>query len=162
MTLETADGSPGDRLAVLDALLRFAAGADAGDEDLITSAFTPDAEVDFGPCGRSLGLDFAVLRSRAAIVGFLACTAEWQVTSHAVTNPLAAIAGDRARLRTLVDAVHIVRDEPGTRFRMMNRYEAELDRGADGWAIDRLRINNVWFEGDPRTLLLRRGARHAP
>ena len=37
----------------------------------------------------------------------------------------------------------------------MNRYDAELRRDADGWAIDRLTLTNIWFEGDPRTLMNR-------
>ena len=74
-------------------------------------------EVDFGPCGEQLGLDFNVLRSRAAIVAFLAGTAERQVTSHAVTDPRAEVDGDRACLSALADAVHIARDAPAARFR---------------------------------------------
>lgn len=155
MMVETFAESAGDRLAVADALLRFAEGADAGDEGLLASAFTTDAELDFEACGRSLGLDFGVLRDRAVMTGFLAGTAVRQVTSHAVTNARAVVTGDRAGLRALVDAVHILRDEPGVRFRMMNRYEADLERRAGEWAIHRLRIMNVWFEGDPRTLLQR-------
>ena len=118
----------GEKLAVADALLRFVAGVDAGDATLLASGVAPQAEVDFGPCGERLGLDFGVLHGRAAIVGFLAGTAERQVTSHAVTNPRTAVDGDGAHLSALVDAVHIVRAAPDTRFRMMNRYDAELRR----------------------------------
>ncbi|TXM99033.1 nuclear transport factor 2 family protein [Methylobacterium sp. WL64] len=155
MNAEAVAKSANDRLAMTDALLRFAEGADRGDEGLLASAFTADAEIDFEPCGRSLGLEFGVLRDRAAIVGFLAGIAARQITSHAVTNPRAAIAGDRASLSALVEAVHVIRDEPGARFRMMNRYVADLEWHEDRWAINRLRIVNVWFEGDPRTLLRR-------
>ncbi len=145
----------GERLGITDALLRFAAGVDSGSATLLASAFTPQAEVDFGPCGERLGLDFGVLQGRAVIVAFLAGTAERQVTSHAVTNPRVQVDGDRVFLSALVDAVHIARDAPGTRFRMMNRYEAELQRHPDVWSIERLTITNIWFEGDPRTLLNR-------
>ncbi|WP_375410950.1 nuclear transport factor 2 family protein [uncultured Methylobacterium sp.] len=155
MTVWAAAGYAGDQLAVTDAMLRFAEGADMGDKGLLASAFTANAEVDFEPCGRSLGLEFGVLRDRAAIVGFLVRIAARQVTSHAVTNPRAVIAGDRASLSVLVEAVHFAREEPGARLRMMNRYVADLERDEDRWSIHRLRITNIWFEGDPRTLLLR-------
>lgn len=145
----------GEQLGVADALLRFAAGVDSGSATLLASAFTMEAEVDFGPCGERLGLDFGVLRSRAAIVTFLVGTAERQVTSHAVTNSRAEVDGDRALLSALVDAVHIVRNPRAARFRMMNRYDAELRRSCDIWAIERLTITNIWFEGEPRTLLNR-------
>ena len=154
----TAASDAGERLAVADALLRFAAGVDAGDAALLASAFAPDAAVDFRPCGERLGLDFGVLHGQATIVGFLAGTAERQVTNHAVTNPRTGIDGDGARLSALVDAVHIVRAAPATRFRMMNRYDAELRRGPGDWTIDRLTITNIWFDGDPRVLLTRKGA----
>ena len=36
---------------------------------------------------------------------------------------------------------------------MLNRYEATLCQEAEGWRIDRLVIDNVWFEGEPRIML---------
>ena len=150
-----AAADAGEKLVITDALLRFAAGIDAGNAALLASAFTTEAEVDFGPCSERLGLSFGVLRSRAAIVAFLAGTAKRQVTSHAVTNPRSEVDGDRAFLTALVDAVHIIRDTRAARFRMMNRYDAELRRSCDVWSIERLTIKNIWFEGDPQTLLNR-------
>ncbi len=150
-----------NHVAVTDALLRFGAGTDEGDRDLLSSAFAVDAVVDFGPCGRKLGLDFPPLTGREAIVGFLGGTSAQQVTSHLVSNSRIAMNGGRATVRALVEAVHIIRAEPDQRFRMMNRYDAELDLEPDAWRIERLVIDNIWFEGDPRTMLHRQ-ARHAP
>lgn len=62
--------SADDHLSITDALLKFGAGTDAGDAALLTSAFTREAVVDFGPCGRKLGLDFEPLRGRDGIVVF--------------------------------------------------------------------------------------------
>ncbi|MBP1179323.1 hypothetical protein JOE48_001287 [Methylobacterium sp. PvR107] len=77
------------------------------------------------------------------IVAFLASTAAGQVTRLVVTNPFVVVTGDRASLSALVEAVHIVRNAPDRRFRMMNRCEASLERRVDGWAIGRLRSEDV-------------------
>ena len=145
--------SPADRLAIGDALLRFAAGTDEGNAGLIASAFASKAVVDFGPCGEKLGLTFEPLAGRDTIVGFLAGTSQKQSTSHVVTNARAEVTGGAARSHTLVEATHMRRTDPGARFRMLNRYEATLCLEADVWRIDRLMIDNIWFEGEPRIML---------
>lgn len=147
--------SADDHLAITDALLRFGAGTDAGDAALLASTFVVDAVVDFGPCGRKLDLAFEPLRGQAEIVGFLAGTAALQVTSHVVTNARARRQGDRASLRALVEATHIVRTDTDRRFRMMNWYEAKLEPDQGEWRITDLLIDNIWFEGDPHTILHR-------
>lgn len=74
-------------LGVSDALLRFATGTDDGDLAMLDSAFAEDALVDFGACGRAIGLNFEPLEGAAMITGFLVGTSRRQVTSHVVTNP---------------------------------------------------------------------------
>ena len=145
-------------IAVLDALLRFGVGTDDGEMALLRSAFAADAHVDFGPCGRKLGLDFPPLEGVDAIADFLCGTSEQQVTSHVVTNPRIEAADDRAQLRALVDATHVVRSDPSRRFRMMNWYVAGLEQSAGAWRIARMTIDNIWFEGDAGILMLRQGA----
>ena len=87
-------GGPADELpGVIDALYRFGAGVDHGDGDLLATSFTDDAVVDFGPCGRAMGLDYPVLIGGDAIVGFLRATGETQTTSHVITNGRARIEG---------------------------------------------------------------------
>ena len=144
-----------DHLAITDALLRFAAGVDEGEAALIESAFADDAEIDFAPCGAALGLEFGVVRGREVIVDFLAGTAVGQATSHVVSNARTTRDGEAASLVALVDAVHIARADRTDRFRMMNRYEARLVGRSEVWVLRRVRIVNVWFEGDPRVLLSR-------
>ena len=148
MSIASAD----DYLGVADALLRFGAGVDRADERLLASAFTVDAVVDFGPCGRKLDLDFPVVAGRDDIVAFLASTGRTQTTSHVVTNARVHKDGSSAKLRALVDATHISRRDPSRRFRMMNWYD--LDLAADGrtWRARRLVIDNVWFSGEPNLL----------
>lgn len=150
-----SDVATEDRIMAGDALLRFAAGTDEGDADLIRSAFADAAVVDFGPCGAKLGLPFPPLEGRDAIVGFLAATSVHQMTSHVITNMRMAAVPDGIVVRALVEATHIVRREPSHRFRMLDPYHATLVRSEDGWRIKLLVIDNIWFEGDPRTMLCR-------
>ena len=155
MTSSTWAANTVDLLAVTDALLRFGAGTDDGDRDLLESAFTTQAVVDFGPCGRKLGLDFGRLEGRETIVGFLSGTSAQQVTSHVVTNGRVRMGQGQATLGALVEATHVVRADPQRRFRMMCRYDAELSPDLADWRIARLVIDNVWFEGDPQVMFER-------
>lgn len=54
------------------------ARVDLGDPDLIATAFSDDAAVDFGPCGRKMGLEFPMMSGSETIVGFLGATARTQ------------------------------------------------------------------------------------
>ena len=147
--------SANDHINVTDTLLRFGAGADAGDSHLLSTAFSDDAVVDFRPCGRKMGLDFPLMTGGETIVGFLAATSRTQTTSHVVTNARVRFEGSEARLRALVDATHISKQESSRHFRMMNWYEARLVKDQTFWRIHHIVIDNVWFAGDPKILLER-------
>ena len=133
--------------------MRFGAGVDRADERLLASAFTVDAVVDFGPCGRKLNLDFPVVAGREAIVAFLAATGRTQTTSHAVANARVQTQGSSATLRALVDATHISKRDPMRRFQMVNWYELDLVEQELTWQAQRLVIDNIWFSGEPDVLL---------
>lgn len=150
---ETHITSADDTAEVLDALLRFGAGVDHDDASLLATAFSDDAVVDFGPCGRKMDLDFPVLTGAETIVGFLGANAGKQTTTHAITNGRASIDGNVAKLRALVDATHLPKGDHSRRCRMMNWYEMELVKDAGLWRIRRLVINNAWFSGDVQVLL---------
>ena len=152
-TFDDSSVSSGDHLEVMDVLYRFAAGVDRNDEKLLATAFDDHAEVDFGPCGRKMSLDFPVLTGGATIVRFLGATSGTQTTSHVITNGRAHAEGGTAKLRALVDATHMPKGEHSRRCRMMNWYDADLVRDARLWRIRRLVIDNVWFDGDPQVLL---------
>ena len=145
--------SANDHVLVVDALYRFGAGVDSNDRNLLETAFSDDAVVDFKPCGRKMGLDFPVLTGAETIVEFLSASAKTQITSHTITNGRVHSTGDRAKLQALVDATHILRRDGSQRFQMRNWYEAELVEVEDRWRIGRLSIDNVWFTGDPQVLL---------
>ena len=88
---ETEFAPAGDLPGVMDALYRFGAGVDRNDKALLATAFTDDAVVDFGPCGRAMGLEFPVLTGGGSIVGFLSANATTQTTSHVITNGRARV-----------------------------------------------------------------------
>ena len=120
---------PAELAGVVDALYRFGAGVDHNEPDLLASAFAGDAVVDFGPCGRAMGLDFPVLTGAETIVGFLRANAEVQTTSHVITNGRAKVEGGAAKLRALVDATHLPKSDHSRRCQMMNWYDADLVQG---------------------------------
>ncbi|MBC7806764.1 MAG: nuclear transport factor 2 family protein, partial [Akkermansiaceae bacterium] len=133
--------SAADHSEVMDALYRFGAGVDHNDPALIASAFSEHVVVDFGPCGRKMGLEFPVLTGHETVVGFLSANAGSQTTSHVITNGRVHVEGDVARLHTLVDATHLPRGDHSRRCQMMNWYEVELVRVGRLWRIRRLVID---------------------
>ena len=153
MFTQSGTPPPGELAGMVDALYRFGAGVDHNDADLLASAFAGDAVVDFGPCGRAMGLDFPVLTGGETIVGFLRANAEVQTTSHVITNGRGQVEGGAAKLRALVDATHLPKTDHSRHCRMMNWYDVELVKGGDIWRIGRLVISNAWFTGDLKVLL---------
>ena len=154
MTLDQpATAFAAERLEVIDALYRFGAGVDHNDADLLATAFSDDAVVDFGPCGRAMGLEFPILTGGESIVGFLCGNAGKQTTSHVITNGRARINGGSAVLRALVDATHLPKDDHSCRCQMMNWYDVDLVKEADAWRMRRVVISNAWFTGDVQVLL---------
>ncbi len=154
MTLDhAATASAAERLEVGGALCRFGAGADLNDAGLLATAFSDEAVVDFGPCGRAMGLDFPVLTGGGTIVGFLCSNAEKQTTSHVITDGRARIDGDPAVLRALVDATHLPKDDHSRRCQMMNWHDVDSVRKADSWRMRRVATSNAWFTGDVQVLL---------
>lgn len=149
----TANAPAGEPWEVMDALYRFGAGIDHNDGELLATAFSDDAVVDFGPCGRAMGLDFPLLTGGDTIVRFLRATAEAQTTTHVITNGLAEIEGNAARLRALVDATHLPKGDHSPRCQMMNWYDVDLVKDENLWRMRRLVISNAWFTGDTQVLL---------
>ena len=147
--------SANDHINVTDALLRFGAGVDDGDRQLLATAFTGDAVVDFGPCGLKMGLDFSLMTGGEAIIAFLGTTARTQTTSHVVTNARVQVEGPEARLLALVDAMHRPKQDPSRHCRMMNWYKVTLVKDQNFWRMRHLVIDNLWFTGDPNILLER-------
>lgn len=141
-----------DKLAVVDALYRFAAGIDLRDKGLLASALAENAVSDFRPAAAKAGFDYPVIEGRDFIVAALTAALATLDTTHSVTNPRVTIDGDRARLDALVEAQHVSRDDHTRHYLMKNRYDVELARKGDGWVITRNTVDNVWRSGDPAVL----------
>jgi len=141
-----------NKIAVVDALYRFAAGIDLRDQDLLASALAEDAVSDFGPAAAKAGFEYPVLEGRLNIVAVLSEALKLLDTTHSVSNPRVTLDGDRARLDALVEAQHVSRSDPSRHFLMKNRYDVELVRQGDVWVIQRTTVDNVWRSGDPAVL----------
>jgi hypothetical protein len=141
-----------DRLAIVDALYRFAAGIDLRDKSLLSSSLAEGAVLDFGPAGAKAGFEYPVLEGRDFIVAALTASLATLDTTHSVSNPRVTIDGDRARLDALVEAQHVPRDDHTRQYLMKNRYDVELARAGDVWVITRNTVDNVWRSGDPAVL----------
>jgi SnoaL-like domain len=100
-----------DRLAVVDALYRFAAGIDLRDESLLSSSLAENAVSDFRPAAAKAGFEYPVIEGRDAIVAALTTSLATLDTTHSVTNPRVTIDGDNARLDALVEAQHVPRHD---------------------------------------------------
>ena len=67
--------------------------------------------------------------------------------------------GAHASLVALVEAQHLPRSDHSRHLLLKNFYFADLVRDGSRWLIERLRIENVWYDGEPSVLFPRpRGA----
>jgi septum formation inhibitor-activating ATPase MinD len=137
-----------DKLAVIDALYRFAAGIDLRDKSLLSSALAENAVSDFRLAAAKAGFEYPVIEGRDIIVAALTASLAKLDTTHSVTNPRVTIDGDTARLDALVEAQHVSQDDHTLSYLMKNRYDVELARKGDGWVITRNTVDNVWRSGD--------------
>lgn len=145
-------GEVHERLEVLDALHRFAAGQDLKDERLFASAFAEDSELDFTQPAARLGVTLPVFSGRARIVDTIMTVLRGLDTTHTVSNPRAWVDGDAASLFALVEAQHLPHGEHGRHLLLKNFYRVRLARSHNGWAMTQVRIDNVWISGDRRVL----------
>ncbi|MFM0040211.1 nuclear transport factor 2 family protein [Paraburkholderia strydomiana] len=153
MTMSTSlTNEAADKLAVVDALYRFAAGIDLRDRNLLSSSLAENAVSDFRQAAAKAGFDYPVIEGRDVIVEALTVSLATLDTTHSVTNPRVTIAGDTARLDALVEAQHVPRGDHTRHYLMKNRYDVELARKGDVWVITRSTIDNVWRSGDPAVL----------
>ena len=76
-----------DKIAVVEALYRFAAGIDLRDKDLLASALADDAVSDFTPVAAKAGFEYPVLEGRTNIVAVLSEALKLLDTTHTVSNP---------------------------------------------------------------------------
>jgi len=137
-----------DKLAVVDALYRFAAGIDLRDKELLASSLAENAVSDFRPAAAKAGFEYPVIEGRDVITSALSTSLSSLDTTHSVTNARVTIDGDTARMDALVEAQHVPRNDPARHYLMKNRYDVELARNGDVWVITRNTVDNVWRSGD--------------
>lgn len=144
-----------DRTEIVDALHRFALGQDLRDRKLFASSFAADAELDFRPAAARWGGDAALMTGRDAIVdAVLGMFAGRVDTTHVVTNPRVEVAADRrtARLTAVVEAQHLLTADHSRHALLKNLYAVGLVPDGERWVMAAVRIENVWFTGDPSAI----------
>jgi len=141
-----------DKIAVVEALYRFAAGIDLRNKDLLISSLTENAVSDFGPASAKAGFDYPVLEGRETIVNALWHSLSSFITTHSVSNPLVTINGDKALLEAVVEAQHVPRSDQSRHYMMKNHYTVELVRAGDIWLIQKNTVDNFWRSGDPTVM----------
>lgn len=141
-----------DKIAVVDALYRFAAGVDLRDHDLLASALAENAVSDFRPAAAKAGFEYPVIEGRESIIAALSASLASLDTTHSVTNPRVTLNDDKAHLEALVEAQHVPRDDPSRHFLMKNYYKVDLRRQGSVWIILRITVDNIWRSGDQAVL----------
>jgi hypothetical protein len=137
-----------DKLAVAEALYRFAAGIDLRDAEMLTASLALDAVSDFRLAAAKAGFDYPVLTGRQTIVNALLTSLGQLDTTHSVSNPRVTIDGDTAKLEAMVEAQHVPRKDHSRHYLMKNRYDVDLVRHEGIWVIQRTTVDNVWRAGD--------------
>jgi hypothetical protein len=113
---------------------------DRDSDEWVTEVFTADAHLTF-PFGEYRGL------SGLAEFQHMART-NVDRTQHISSNYDIELAGDTARVRVHLTAVHVLkRADPGTHFSIGGHYEATAVRTAQGWRFSRLIFDLVWNAG---------------
>lgn len=148
MTSTSSLAQAADKLAVVEALHRFAAGIDLRDRELLSSSLAENAVSDFRPAAAKAGFEYPVIEGRDAIVSALSTSLSSLDTTHSVTNARVILDGDTARMDALVEAQHVPRNDPTRHYLMKNRYDVELARIGEVWVITRNTVDNVWRSGD--------------
>jgi SnoaL-like domain len=139
-----------DRAEIIDALYRFGLGQDLADKELFASAFAADAELDFRPAAARWEASPPLMSGRDTIVTTILDGFAGRVdTTHQVTNPRVVVDGDTARLTAMVEAQHLLTADHTTYALLKNLYDVDLVRDDERWVMSRVRIDNVWYVGDP-------------
>ncbi|RZJ07772.1 MAG: nuclear transport factor 2 family protein [Rubrivivax sp.] len=148
--------SPDEHAAVLDALLRFAAGQDLGDAALFRSAFTPDATLDFTQPAARLGVELPAFDTLDGIAGAILPIVAKLDTTHTVSNARIHRTGhEQAQLFALVEAMHLPKAAAGdarSSLLLKNFYWCDAVRQQEVWKLRRVHIHNVWWQGQPDVL----------
>lgn len=114
-----------DRLAIQDAIARYAVTVDAGDFDALDELFTPDARIDFSAFGGPVGPPSEIKLFLADSLGL------FRRTQHLMGLPVITLAGDHATARTPCTNPMVLPD--GQVWLIGLWYDDELVRTEGGW-----------------------------
>jgi ketosteroid isomerase-like protein len=141
----TSDLSPdelADRLHIEDLLTRYACAVDARDWDVVASAFTPDAVLDYSAFGGPRGsVEDAVSwigRALTPIAG----------SQHMITNLRVEVDGDLASARSYVFSPLVIGPPDREQSVMLTggEYADRLQRTPDGWRIIERTASLTWSD----------------
>jgi hypothetical protein len=122
-----------DRIALMDVMLTYAKGVDERDLALYRSCFADQVEV--------LGFGDQTYHDADAWIAYVTEALErFGATQHMLGPQLATVHGDTAHCRTDVQALHYMKDAPGTTLTLWATYETDMTRIDGGWKIFRHRL----------------------
>jgi hypothetical protein len=151
-----------DKLAVAETVYRYAIGLDTRDFGLYRSIFAPEVAIDFTSYR---GGEAAVMTAERWVQAVRPLITGLAATQHSMTNPLAAVDGDRATCRMYVQAHHVYEpDDPASWFTIGGYYDDTLVRSADGpagWLLTGVTLTVLWRRGDPAIMGAARAAAQA-
>jgi ketosteroid isomerase-like protein len=144
-----------DRLAITDALYRYASATDRFDyEDGVRSVLADDIVAQYGNAEPRHGAD-------AVIDFFNEATAGCVMQHHLLSVYHVDVDGDRAEALIYHTSHQLFDRAPGIVHVLVGRYRNELRRTEDGWKISRLVLELCWGErrADPTGYLEQLGGR---
>ena len=122
-----------DRIALMDVMCKYAKGVDERDLALYRSVFADDVVVE--------GFAASPIRGAQAWAAFVEkALAQYGATQHMLGPQLATVDGDTAHCRTDVQALHYLKDKPGTTLTLWATYETDMRRIGGEWKIARHRL----------------------
>ena len=115
-----------DREEIVDLTVRYASAIDGQQYGALTDVFTDDAVVDYGVVGQ--------WRGGAEVAQFMQRAHEFAAhTMHRMTNQAVTFDGDKATIRTYVDALILLEDGSGAN--PVGYYDDIAIRTEAGWRI---------------------------
>ena len=118
-----------DKEQIAEVLIRYATGIDSKDWPLFRSCWTDEIDVDYQQLGRFTSADALtdVMRQLHENMG---------PTYHRMSNFVIAVDGDRATVRSYVQAVLMLQPDDSTNWvDALGHYDDVFVRTADGWRI---------------------------
>ena len=118
-----------DKEQIAEVLIRYATGIDSKDWPLLRSCWTDEIDVDYQQLGRFTSADALtdVMRQLHENMG---------PTYHRMSNMVIAVDGDRATVRSYVQAVLMLQPNDSTNWvDALGHYDDVFVRTPDGWRI---------------------------